>query len=420
MFSLLTSPGQLRRFLLVSAQSSVATAMGYVALLLIAHDQLHSPWALAIVLTANLLPSALLGPYFGKLADRRSRRNLCVTAAVIQAVGLAGVALSGSFAVTAVLTGIIGAGSALFRPASRSAIPTIGGDRSDDVVGAVVTISSASALIGPGIGALLLLVAPVQMLLLASALTFAVAALVLLGLTLDGPKRPDKPWVPMTLDEALAEERFRRREIREGLRAARAVPGLTLAIGASAGATFSLGMANVGEPLLATERLGGGEAAFPLIVALFGVGATVGALLGSASLRRLIAAILAAAVVMALIAVSPTLPVALVLFTLGGLADGLSISCDQRLVTAITPEQILGRAFGLKDSLDALALLAAYSGGAAVAAAAGPRWVFGASAVVTGLIGIAALVASTRQSGGSPLQRESVDLPQRLPASTPV
>src|SRR4051812_26271598 len=111
MLPLLTTPGQLRRFLLVSAQSSIATAMSYVALLLLAHDQLDSPWGLAIVLAANLLPSAALGPYFGKLADRHSRRNLCVTASVINAVALAAIALSGSFAVTAALTVIAGAGS---------------------------------------------------------------------------------------------------------------------------------------------------------------------------------------------------------------------------------------------------------------------------------------------------------------------
>ncbi len=405
MLPLLTTPGQLRRFLLVSAQSSIGTTMGYVALLLLAHEQLDSPWGLAIVLAANLLPSAVLGPYFGKLADRHSRRNLCVTATVINAVALAGTALSGSFAVTAILTALSGAGSALFRPASRAAVPTIAGARTDDAVGAVVTIASAGSLIGPGIGAAVLLFAPVQTLLLLSALTFAVAAFVLLGLTLDGPKTPDKPWVPMTLDDALAEERFRRRAIREGLRAARSVPGLRLAIGASAGATFSLGLANVGEPLLATGPLGGGEAAFPLIVALFGIGATVGALVGAPSLRRLIASVLMAAVVMGLIAVAPTLPVALVLFTLGGFADGLSISCDQRLVTAITPQQILGRAFGLKDSLDAMALLAAYAGGAGVAAVAGPRWVFGASALAAGAVGIVALLLAARQPRPGPPSR---------------
>ncbi len=399
MLPLLTTPGQLRRFLLVSAQSSIGTAMGYVALLLIAHEQLGSAWALAVVLTATLLPSAILGPYFGKLADRRPRRSLCVTADVLCAIAFAGIALSHSFAATAALTFAAGLGGAMFRPASRAAIPHLAGGRADEAAGAVVTVGSAGTLIGPALGAAILLIAPVQTLLLVNALTFAVSAYVLLGLQLDGPKPADKPWVPMTLEEALAEERFQRHAIREGFRAARTVPRLVLVSVASACATYSLAFANVGEPLLATGPLGGGDAAYSLIVAVFGVGATVGALLGRASVRRLVGSILAGAAVMACIAVAPTLAVALVCFAFGGLVDGISISCDQRISTTITPPEILGRVFGLKDSLDAIALLGAYVSGAFIAATWGPRWVFGASAILTAVIGLGALAAAARSRG---------------------
>ncbi|MBJ7471006.1 MAG: MFS transporter [Solirubrobacteraceae bacterium] len=402
MLPLLTTPGQLRRFLLVSAQSGVGTSMGYVALLLVAYDQAGTAWALAVVLTANLLPAALLAPYFGKLADRHSRRTLCVTADVLCAVAFTGIALSGNFAVTTGLTLIAGTGAALFRPASRAAVPTLAGPKTDDAVGALVTLNSVARLLGPVIGAGLLLAGPVQSLLLINALTFAVSALILLRLTLDGPKAPARPWIPMTLDEALADELSRRRSIRDGLAAAHLVPRLPLVIYSSAGATFTLGLANVGEPLLATGPLGGGDAAFSLVVAVFGVGATVGALLGAASVRRLVISIIAGSAVMAAIAVSPTLAIALVFFALGGIVEGVSISCDERLVTALTPEHVLGRVFGLKDSLDAIALLGAFFAGAGVASTFGARWVFGASAVVTGLVGIAALLLAVRDSRPQP------------------
>lgn len=397
MLPLLATPGQLRRFLLVSAQSAIGTQMGYVALLLLAHDQLDSAWAVGAVLVANLLPLVVLGPYAGQLADRRSRRSICIAADAIRAVAFLGLAFSGSFALTLLLTLAAGAGTALYRPASRSAIPTLAPDDVDGAAGALVTITTAATLVGPAIAAGVLLVAPVEALAAANATTFVVSAIVLAGLTLDGIKPADKPWVPMTLDEALAEERFRRRAIREGFVVARRVPRLPLVILTSAGATFALGFGNVGEPLLATGPLGGSDAAFPLIVAVFGVGATLGAAAGTASVRRLILGIVAGALVMAAVAVSPTLPVALVCFALGGFVDGLTISCDQRLVTVMTPPEILGRAFGLKDSLDAAAILAAFVVSSGIAAAAGPRWVFGASALCAGVVGLVAAGAAARQ-----------------------
>ena len=400
MLPLLATPGQLRRFLLVSAQSSVGTAMGYVALLLLAHDQLDSAWALGLVLTANLLPPAVLGPYFGHLADRRSRRSLCVAADLLRAAAFAALAVSPNLTVTVLLTLVAGTGNALYVPASRSAVPTIAREHTDEAVGALAALTSAAALIGPAAGAVVLLAGPVHVLLALNAVTFAISAVVLTGLTLDGPRAPSKPWVPMSLEEALAEERFNRRAIREGVVAARGVPGLVFVIAAAAGATFTLAFSNVGEPLLATGPLDGGDAAFSLIVAVFGLGATAGALLGAASVRRLVAGILAGAVVMGLIAVSPSLPVALVLFALGGIVEGVTISCDQRLVTLRSPERIIGRVFGLKDSLDSMALLAAYLLGSAVAAEAGARWVFGASAIGTAVVGLAALVTARRGSGG--------------------
>ena len=50
MLTVLRTPGPLRRLLLAHLQSSLGTAAGYIALLVLAYDRLRSPWAIALAL----------------------------------------------------------------------------------------------------------------------------------------------------------------------------------------------------------------------------------------------------------------------------------------------------------------------------------------------------------------------------------
>lgn len=406
MWALLTTPGPLRRFIVVSAQSALGTAMGWVALLLVAYEQWRSPWAVSLVLMAGVVPPALLGTWFGKLADSHSRRRLMVVSDVVRCLAFIGLAFSDELPLTLVLATLAGAGTTLFGPASKAAIPTLAGDRTDDAVPAIVSFGSIAVLLGPAIGALILLVAPIDALLLVNAATFAISGITLAGLHLDRPAAVDRPAVdaaPVSLEQALEAETTRAREgsVRAGVRAIRSVPGLSLLIAATTGATFALALVNVAEPLLATGPLEGGNAGFSLLVAVFGVGATAGAARSTRSLGKLIAAVGGAGAVMLLIAIVPNLGLAVALFTLSGWFEGFTISSEQRLMTALAPEEVLGRAFGLKDAIDAWALLAAYVISALLASAAGPRWVFAASGIMAILVGTVALSAYARRRDGA-------------------
>lgn len=406
MRALLTTPGPLRRFLLVSAQSSLGTAMGWVALLLLAYEQYRSPWAVSLVLIVGIAPSALLGSYFGKLADQHSRRRLAIAGDLIRAAAFFGIALSGSFALTLVLAAVAGLGSALFRPSANSAIPALAGERVDSAVPALGALNNAASLVGPAVGALILLVASLDALLLVNAATFVISVVTIAGLPMD--RAPLEPAArdgegPMSLEAALEAEsrrdhqRAEDRSIRIGVRAIREVVGLPLLIVATTGATFALALVNVAEPLLVTGPLDGGDAGFSLIIAVFGVGATAGAARSTQHLGRLIVAVVGAGAVMLLIAVVPNFALAVALFTLSGWFEGFTLSSEQRLMTALAPEHVLGRAFGLKDSLDGWALLAAYVASAALASAVGPRWVFAASGIIAIAVGTVALASHARQ-----------------------
>jgi hypothetical protein len=53
-----------RVFFAALAQSALGTGAGYVALLLVALDRFDSPWAIGLVLLADVVPSMFLGPFF--------------------------------------------------------------------------------------------------------------------------------------------------------------------------------------------------------------------------------------------------------------------------------------------------------------------------------------------------------------------
>ena len=61
MLKLLRQP-TLRRFFIAHGQSQLGTGAGYVALVLIAYQRLHSGWAIALVLLADFLPGIGLPP----------------------------------------------------------------------------------------------------------------------------------------------------------------------------------------------------------------------------------------------------------------------------------------------------------------------------------------------------------------------
>src|SRR3954452_20323872 len=92
-----------RWFLIANTQSTIGSGAAIIALMVLAYDRLHSPWAVSLVLLADFLPSMVLGPIFGAAADRWSRRTCAVLAEVLRAIAFAGIALVDSFPATVAL-----------------------------------------------------------------------------------------------------------------------------------------------------------------------------------------------------------------------------------------------------------------------------------------------------------------------------
>jgi MFS family permease len=386
------APGAVRRFLLVSLQSSVGNAVGYVALLLLAYDRFRSPWAVSLVLLADFLPAIVLAPSFGALADRYSRRLLTVGADLLRGGAFVAMAFAGSFTAILALALVAGIGTALYHPAAKSALADLAGPGGDVAMGALVTVWSAASVAGPAAATVLLLALSPSSLLLVDAATFFVSALVLSRLALDRaetlPTVP--PPVAVSGDGSLAIAAGElvpapagdvpvAHGVRAGWRAARAVDGLSAVIGVGAAATLAFSLMNVAEPLFATDELDAGGAGFALLVALYGVGSTLGTMRGRAELGLLVASVAGGGLLLCASALAQSLPVGAATFLGTGLFAGAVMSSDHQLVARLAPAAIQGRVFGLKDSLDAIAFCTAFVTGGLIASVSDSRAVFAVS-----------------------------------------
>jgi MFS family permease len=403
MLELVRTPGPVRRLLLVSLQSSIGNAIGYVALVLLAYDHFRSPWAISLVLLADFLPAIVLGPLFGAFADRHSRRLLAVSADLLRAASFVGLAVTGSFAAILALALVAGVGTALYHPAAKSALAALAGPRGDTAMGALVTIWSAASVAGPGLATGLLLALSPSALLLVNAATFLISALVLRTLPLDEEEAvpeavaaaPDDLNVALVTGEPVVPEGDAAlpHGVWAGLRAARGVSGLSTVVGAGAAATLAFSLMNVAEPLLATDELKAGGAGFALLVCLYGMGSTVGTLHGRADLRFLVESLTGGGLLLWASAIAPSVPVAAVTFLATGLFAGAVMSSDHQLVARLAPPAIRGRVFGLKDSLDAVAFSTAFIAGGLIASFGNSRAVFGAAGASTLLVALLGAIA---------------------------
>ena len=112
-----------RLFFVALGQSALGTGAALVALLVLALERFDSPWAIGLVLLADVIPGMLLGPVFGAVADRWSRRTCVIVADLVRVAAFAGLVLADDFVLTVCFALLAGVGTALFQPASLAALP---------------------------------------------------------------------------------------------------------------------------------------------------------------------------------------------------------------------------------------------------------------------------------------------------------
>jgi MFS family permease len=376
-----------RWFFAAHLQSALGTGAGYVALLLLAYEELGSAWGATAVLIADLAPAMVLGPLLGGMIDRSGRLRCAILADVIGALAFLGLVFAHDAPTMIGFALAAGFGSALLRPATCALLPAVvHPDRLTAANGLFGAVREIGQLSGPAIAAGVLLIASPELVLAVNALTFALSALFLTRLR--GRMRPP----------AVAEETERVTNTLGVLRE----PMVRSLILTSGAVMLVAGATNVAELVLAKEQLGGGGSGFALLVAAFGCGMLAGSLLGprdDAALRgRYLAAIAALAFGLLGTAAAPVLPVAMLAFALAGIGNGLFLVTVRVLMQKLIPEPAHGRAFGLLDAIDSWGFGAAIVAGGALAASLGGRVTFAIAGTAALLILIGA-VRAVRRAG---------------------
>ena len=161
--------------------------------------------SVALIMVARFLPSVVMGPLSGVVADRFSRRSIMITTDLIRAIVVLGFLLvrrPDQMWLVYVLTVLQLAFSAFFEPAKTAAIPSIVADRELVSANAIASITwSAMLTIGAAIGGFVAGWFGTNVAFILDSLTFVASAMLIASVTF--PKRPVRAKAKLTIGKAL-------------------------------------------------------------------------------------------------------------------------------------------------------------------------------------------------------------------------
>jgi MFS family permease len=176
-----------------------------IAVLTIALRLTGSTRSVALIMVARFLPSVVMGPLSGVVADRFSRRSIMITADLLRAIVVLGflfIRRPDQMWMIYVLTVMQLAFSAFFEPAKTAAIPSIVSDRELLSANAIASVTwSAMLTLGAAIGGFVAGWFGTDVAFVLDSLTFVASALLIASVRF--PKRPPRPKARLTIGKAL-------------------------------------------------------------------------------------------------------------------------------------------------------------------------------------------------------------------------
>ena len=327
-----------------------------VALTTIVYDRTGSTGWVALTVALRFLPSVLVAPMGGVLADRMDRRRLMIWSCALRAAGLLVLAAAAAAeAPPAVLVAFAVADTILltpYRPAALALLPSLapGEDlpRANAALGGVIQVTWV---VGPAVGAAAVVVSP--------AFAFALAALALAGAALGaGAIRGDTRGSGVSVELPRSPPQM----LRDGALALRSAPGAVSLLVLMMGVELVFGFELVAHVAVAAERLEIGPQGAGWMTAFVGLGGVLGASLAArAAAGHRAGLILTVAgagfgVVLAALAAITSPALAFGLLLVEGLAnvlyDVLTVTLLQRLLSG----GLLARGQALIDALGAVAM----------------------------------------------------------------
>lgn len=397
---------RLRRILLAYTVNELGTWFGYVALALGVYDNTRSAIATAGLFVARGLLPALLAPVLVARIERSPRGGRLAWLYMLEAVltvalaallwhfWLAGVlvlvTIDGVVAVTA--TALVRASAA--RVSVAEAIADGGPELNPQArqeatenaqreASAALNFAFMGALaVGPALGGALVHAVGGSTALLIDASTFIVCAGLLARVS---------TYIKETSGDSI---RTRLLAVVEHMRA---VPALRALFATEAIALVFFASVEPVEVLYAKSTLHAGDFGFGLLVAAWGVGAALGAIVFARSVRRPLGPMLTGGTLLVGLgylgfAVAPTLAIACAAGVIGGIGNGIQWPSLISAVQQLTPAALHGRLMSAVGSLNALCPAIGFILGGTIAALSSPR----AAMAVAGIVATLATAAFLR------------------------
>lgn len=341
-------PGDRRFHLLLGAlaTSSVGDWLYNVALLAFVADRGGAAW-MGVVTAARVLPIVLLGPLGGALADRCDRRVLMLGADAVRValmLALAGVAVAGLPLWLAPLLAALATAAGSAQPAAVSATTPrlVSPDQLAAANAVRAAVGQAAIVVGPALGALVLVVASPVWAFVANAGTFALSAAVTWAI----PAGP--AFAPVATEEGGARPGLLS-DVRAGARALRGASDAVRLVAADVACSAVYGSLTVLLVLVA-HHVGQGDAGYGLLLGGYGLGGVLGAFLAGRSAghwrRALSIALVAVAVPLPLMALTTSTVLAVLLAVVSGAGAVVGEVLSETGLQRTLPEAMLGRAFG--------------------------------------------------------------------------
>jgi len=332
------------------AVSSCGDWLYNVALLALVFERTGSATWVALTTAARVLPVVVLGPIGGVLADRHDRRRLMIASDLARAllmVALAAVAAAGLPIILAPMIAAAATAASVAQPPCVAACTArlVADAELPQAQALRSAIGQAAVVVGPALGAVVLMASTPAIAILLNAFTFLGSAAAVFSVA---PGEAFRPSVRES--DAPAPSMFA--EISDGARALRGAPAALTLIAADVLCSAVYGLLTV-TLVLVSRKVGAGNSGYGLLLGAFGAGGVVGAIVTaristSAQWRRTLALALAlVGVPLAALGVAPTLPLALALALLGGGGMIVGEVLSETALPRVLDDSVLARAYGL-------------------------------------------------------------------------
>jgi len=352
LISRLRLPGGRPFHLLITslAVSSCGDWLYNVALLALVFERTGSATWVSLTTAARVMPIVALGPIGGVLADRYDRRRLMIAADLIRAlmmIALAVVAATGMPILLApVLAAAATAAGAVYPPCTAACTARfVPADELQQANALRSGIGVAAVVVGPALGALVMVVAGPATAILLNAGTFLISGLAIGAIGASEKFQPAARNAEAKMPSVLA-------EIATGARALRGAPTAIRLVSADVLCSAVYGVLTV-TLLLIARKVGAGAGGYGLLLGGFGVGGVIGAAVTArvdapARWRRtLTVALLLVGIPLAALGVVPTLAGAVALAMLGGGGMIVGEVLAETALPRMLDDEVLARAYGL-------------------------------------------------------------------------